>query len=152
MNEEIIFKWDREWDSESVGSGFEKFGEQKLNITVHSSNSTKICWNCWRCSCFVDVVEQRLPHIYFFGCFWQVPKMFVINFVQILRPQSTDPNEVSSLKFFDGPLIWIEDWENNSQMIIKLFLWIIFTNNYFYEFKQYRNSPIFFFIDRKSVV
>ena len=57
---------------------------------------------------------------YFFGCFRQVPKMFVINFVQILRPQWIDPNEVSSLKFFDGSLIWMEDSENNSQMIIKL--------------------------------
>ena len=25
MNEEIIFKWDREWDRESVGSVFEKW-------------------------------------------------------------------------------------------------------------------------------
>ena len=64
--------------------------------------------------------NKDFPTYIFFGYFWQVPKMFVINFVQILRPQSTDPNEVSSLKFFDGSLIWIEDWENNSQMIIKL--------------------------------
>ena len=57
---------------------------------------------------------------YFFGCFRQVPKMFEINFVQNLRPQRIDPNEVSSSKLFDRSLIWIEDWQNNSQMIIKL--------------------------------
>ena len=26
MNEEIIFKWDREWDRESIGNIFEKVG------------------------------------------------------------------------------------------------------------------------------
>lgn len=35
MNEEIIFKWDREYDRESVGSIFEKVSKQKLNVTVH---------------------------------------------------------------------------------------------------------------------
>ena len=35
MNEEIIFKWDREWDRESVGSVFEKVGCYKVKVTVH---------------------------------------------------------------------------------------------------------------------
>ena len=35
MNEEIIFKWDREWDRESVGKCIWKVGRQKLNVTVH---------------------------------------------------------------------------------------------------------------------
>ena len=35
MNEEIIFKWDREWDRESVKKYIWKMDRQKLNVTVH---------------------------------------------------------------------------------------------------------------------
>ena len=37
MNEEIIFKWDRE----SVVKCFEKVGRQKVKYTVHSPNRQK---------------------------------------------------------------------------------------------------------------
>ena len=46
MNEEIIFKWDRE----SIGKCIWKSGLIKVEVTVYSSNSTKICWFYWRCS------------------------------------------------------------------------------------------------------
>ena len=42
MNEKIIFKWDREWDRESVGKCIWKSGYIKVKVTVHSPNSTKI--------------------------------------------------------------------------------------------------------------
>ena len=35
MKEEIIFKWDRECDRESVGKYIWKMDRQKLNVTVH---------------------------------------------------------------------------------------------------------------------
>ena len=46
MNEEIIFKWDRE----SVGKYIWKVDRQKVNVIVHLPNSTKIWLVCWRCS------------------------------------------------------------------------------------------------------
>ena len=35
MNEEIIFKWDKEWDRESIGKSIWKVDRQKLNVTVY---------------------------------------------------------------------------------------------------------------------
>ena len=42
MIEEMIFKWDRENDRESVGKCIWKSKQAKVKWTVHSLNSTKI--------------------------------------------------------------------------------------------------------------
>ena len=57
MNEEIIFKWVRyvienllESVFEKVDSKKVKVDSKKVKVIVHSSNITKICLICWRCS------------------------------------------------------------------------------------------------------
>ena len=51
MNEEIIFKWDREKIESQLEDVFEKVGRQKVNVTtVDCPKSTKICLICWKCS------------------------------------------------------------------------------------------------------
>ena len=42
MNEEIIFKWDRERIENLLEDIFEKVGRQKVNVTVHWPNSTSL--------------------------------------------------------------------------------------------------------------
>ena len=51
MNEEIIFKWDREKIESQLEDVFEKVGRQKVNVTiVDCPKSTKICLVYWRYS------------------------------------------------------------------------------------------------------
>ena len=50
MNEKIIFKWDREMIENLLEDVFEKVSRQKVNITVHYSNNTKIQINYQKCS------------------------------------------------------------------------------------------------------
>ena len=42
MNEEIIFKWDREMMENLLEDIFKKVGKSKVNVTVHCPNNTKI--------------------------------------------------------------------------------------------------------------
>ena len=49
MNEEIIFKWDREKNRESVGKCIWKSKKVKVKWIVLSPNSTKIWRICFRC-------------------------------------------------------------------------------------------------------